>query len=69
MNPQIKCPVLAIDSAPSPASFPGFMEGSMRPFAPDVRFKTASKEGHWLQIECSDEVNEWLEQFFREVAS
>ncbi len=67
IGPEIKCPVLAIDSAPSPASLPGFMEGSIRPFAPHLRFKTAGKEGHWLQIECADEINALLEEFFGEV--
>jgi pimeloyl-ACP methyl ester carboxylesterase len=67
LDPQIKCPVLAIDSAPSPASLPGFMEGSLGAFAKDVRFKKAKTEGHWVQVESRDEVNEWLEEFFREV--
>jgi pimeloyl-ACP methyl ester carboxylesterase len=66
---QIKCPVLAIDSAPSAASLPGFMEGSLRPFAKDVRFKTAKTVGHWVQIESRDDVNGWLEEFFREVGA
>lgn len=69
LDPQIKCPVLAIDSAPSTASLPGFMEGSLGAFAKDVRFKKAKTKGHWVQIESRDEVNEWLEEFFREVGA
>jgi soluble epoxide hydrolase/lipid-phosphate phosphatase len=69
LDPQIKCPVLAIDSAPSAASLPGFMEGTLGAFAKDLRFKKAKTKGHWVQIESRDEVNEWLEEFFREVGA
>jgi soluble epoxide hydrolase/lipid-phosphate phosphatase len=69
LDPQIKCPVLAIDSAPSEASLPGFMEGSLGAFAKDLRFKKAKTKGHWVQIESRDEVNEWLEEFFGEVGA
>jgi pimeloyl-ACP methyl ester carboxylesterase len=69
LDPQIKCPVLAIDSAPSAASLPGFMDGSIGAFAKDVRFKTAKTVGHWVQIESRNEVNEWLEEFFREIGA
>lgn len=67
IDPQIKCPVLAIDSAPGRTSLPGFMEGSMQPFATDIRYRTAKTEGHWVQIESRDEVNAWIEEFLREV--
>jgi pimeloyl-ACP methyl ester carboxylesterase len=69
VDPQIKCPVLVIDEAPSAASLPGFMEGVFGAFAKDVRFKTAKTAGHWVQIESRDEVNEWLEEFFKEVGA
>ena len=69
LDRQIKCPVLAIDSAPSPASLPGFMEGSPGAFAKDIRYKKAKTEGHWVQIESRDDVNEWLEEFFGEVGA
>lgn len=45
------------------------MEGSLRPFAQDIRFKTASTEGHWVQIESRDQVNAWLEEFLSEVST
>ena len=67
LDPQIKCPVLAIDSAPGRASTPGFMEGGMGPFAKDFRYKVAKTEGHWVQIESPGEVNQWLDEFFKEV--
>jgi pimeloyl-ACP methyl ester carboxylesterase len=67
LDPQIKCPVLAIESAPGRASIPGFMEENIRPFAKDVRFKAVPTEGHWVQIESRDEVNAWVEEFLKEV--
>ena len=67
LEPHIQCPVLAIDSAPGRASIPGFMEGSVGPFAKDFRYKVTGKEGHWVQIESRDEVNAWLEEFLEEV--
>jgi hypothetical protein len=43
------------------------MEGSVGAFAKDLRFKTAKTAGHWVQIESREDVNEWLEDFFKEV--
>lgn len=66
LDPHIKWPVLAIDSAAGRASLPGFMEGSVGAFAKDARFKTAKTEAHWVQIESQEEVNQWSEEFLTE---
>ena len=66
LDPHIKCPVLAIDSAPGRGSLPGFMEGSVGAFARDFRYKAVETEGHWVQIESREMVNRWLEELFGE---
>ncbi len=61
MTTEIRVPVLAIDSKPDKSSFPGFLEGSIRPHAKELTIKVVESQGHYPHIVSKEEVNRALD--------
>lgn len=64
---RLHMPTLTLTSKPGKLPIPGFAEG-IREYADDVRIEEMDTRGDWVQLECRDEVNRLLEEFFVEVS-
>ncbi|OJD15353.1 hypothetical protein AJ78_04398 [Emergomyces pasteurianus Ep9510] len=59
LDPKVNQPVLMVNPKPSRVNPPGAAE-MMKPVIEDLTVKEVGAEGHWMQLEVRDEVNEVL---------